>query len=192
MPIHPWTASRVKEAKKQTSRWKSKKHNRKRRRNTDRWPQGRIQLPHRHACSSYLSKEGKARQARRGNLSNGRMRRVGRDRISKQRIEGRNETGKRTNGEEMPVAGSVSAFAAPPTAKPTGFRPLSIRREESGLAALPSAPASRLPAEPELGVADLAIYYGVSGQMVGYIQGFGAAFIHQQTCTFYMEVERTQ
>ena len=38
----------------------------------------------------------------------------------------------------------------------------------------------------------MATYYGAPGQLVGYIEGFGVAFIHQQTGTFYAWVERTQ
>ena len=38
---------------------------------------------------------------------------------------------------------------------------------------------------------DLASYYGVPGQWFGYVEGFATAFIHQQTGTFNMWVERT-
>ena len=43
-----------------------------------------------------------------------------------------------------------------------------------------------------LGILDYTAYYGVPGQTLYYVVGFGAAFVHQVTGTFYAWIERTQ
>ena len=61
-----------------------------------------------------------------------------------------------------------------------------------GLVRYPPAAQASLRAIPPSGVLDLATYYRVPGQLVGYIEDFGVAFIQQQTVTFYPWVKRTQ
>ena len=78
------------------------------------------------------------------------------------RLEGAEFRASEPKGEEVPVGGGVSAFALTPSAQAgaftPGFTPSQIRREESGLAFLPSAVPARLRAEPAAGVVDLAAY----------------------------------
>ena len=89
--------------------------------------------------------------------------------------------------------GTPSAFAITPGAIP--FVPLRETVEGLSEALAGSAsltPRVHRPAIPPANVLDCAAYYGVQGQTVYYVAGFGVAFVHQLTGTYYAWIERMQ
>ena len=87
--------------------------------------------------------------------------------------------------------GMPSAFASTPGAR--AFVPLRETVEGSAGALVGQAnptPRALRPAVPPSDIPDYTIYYGVPGQTVYYVAGFGVAFVHQLTGTFYAWIER--
>ena len=95
-------------------------------------------------------------------------------------------------GTTVPVMaeeGRQGAFAIIGSGRVPGFTPI----REGPAPDVSLAPrAVHRPAVPPPGSYNLAAYYGVPEQYVQYIEGYGVAFVHAQTGTFYVWVERTQ
>ena len=93
------------------------------------------------------------------------------------------------------VRPEATPSAFPSTLGARQFVPLRETAEElSGALEGPTnfTPRVQRPAVPPLWTPDYTAYYGVQGQTVYYVVGFGAAFVHQLTGTFYAWIERTQ